>query len=123
MAKLTEEAKQAIGAIRPAFVATVSKTDKPNVSAKGSLRVLDDEHVIFADVHSPRTIANIRENQQVAIICLDAATRKGCRIWGKGEIINSGELFNKIAAEIAARAGQNGRSNTRISYPGCSPRQ
>ena len=103
MAKLTAEAKQAIGTIHPAFVATVSKTDKPNVSAKGSLRVLDDEHVLFADVHSPRTIANIKENQQVAIICLDAATRKSCRIWGKGEIINSGELFDKIAAEMAAR--------------------
>jgi predicted pyridoxine 5'-phosphate oxidase superfamily flavin-nucleotide-binding protein len=103
MVKLTEEAKQAIGTIHPAYIATASKTGKPNVSAKGSLRVMDDEHVLFADVHSPRTIANIKENQQVAIICLDAATRKGYRIWGKGEIINSGELFDKIAAEMAAR--------------------
>ena len=55
MAKLTEEAKKAIGAIRPAFVATASKTGKPNVSAKGSLRVLDDEHVLFTDINSPRT--------------------------------------------------------------------
>ena len=103
MAKLTEEAKKAIGTIRPAFVATVSKTGKPNVSAKGSLRVLDDEHVIFADFDSPRTIANIKDNGQVAIICLDAATRKGCRIWGKGEILSSGEIFDKISAAMAAR--------------------
>ena len=103
MAKLTEGAKQAIGTIRPAFVGTASKTGKPNVSAKGSLRVLDDEHVIFADVNSPRTTANIKENPQVAIICLDAATRKGCRIWGKAEIISSGDLFNKINAEMAVR--------------------
>ena len=103
MAKLTAEAKQAIGTIRPAVVATVSKTDKPNVSAKGSLRVLDDEHVLFADVHSPRTIANIKENPQIAIICLDAATRNGCRIWGKGEIISSGELFDEVVTALAAR--------------------
>lgn len=103
MAKLTEEAKKAIGTVRTAFVATVSKGGKPNVSAKGSVRVLDDEHVIFADVASPRTIANIKENGQVAIICLDAATRKGCRMWGKGEIISSGELFDKVSAEMAAR--------------------
>jgi predicted pyridoxine 5'-phosphate oxidase superfamily flavin-nucleotide-binding protein len=103
MAKLTEEAKNAIGALRPAYVATASKTGKPNVSAKGSLRVIDDEHVLFADVHSPRTIANIQENPQVAILCLDAAAHKGCRIWGKGEIINSGELFDKTAAMLAAR--------------------
>jgi len=101
MAKLTEEAKNAIGTIRPALVATASKAGKPNVSAKGSLRVLDDEHVLFADIASPRTIANITENPQVAVICLDAASRKGCRIWGTGEILNSGELFNKIESEFA----------------------
>ena len=103
MAKLTEGAKKAIGEIRPSLVATASKTGKPNVSAKGSLRVLDDEHLLFADVASPRTIANIKENPQVAVICLDAASRKGCRIWGKGEIITSGEIFNKIAADMASR--------------------
>jgi predicted pyridoxine 5'-phosphate oxidase superfamily flavin-nucleotide-binding protein len=103
MVKLTEEAKKAIGTIRPSFVATASKTGKPNVSAKGSLSILDDEHVMFADAASPRTVANIKENPQVAVICLDAATRKGCRIWGRGEILNSGELFNKVATQGASR--------------------
>ena len=103
MAKLTAEMKKAIGEIRPSLVATASKTGKPNVSAKGSLQVLDDEHLLFADVASPRTITNIKENPQVSVICLDAASRKGCRIWGKGEIITSGELFDKMAAEMASR--------------------
>lgn len=103
MGKLTEEAKQAIGAVRPAMVATASKSGKPNVSAKGSLRVLDDDHVMFADVASPRTVANIRENPQVAIICLDAATRKGCRIWGKGEVVSSGPEFDQMVSALAAR--------------------
>ncbi len=79
MTKLSDEAKKAIGKISPALLATASKTGKPNVSAKGSLRVLDDEHVVFADIASPRTVANIRENPQVAVICLDAAARTGCR--------------------------------------------
>ena len=103
MEKLTDEAKKAIGEIRPALVATASKTGKPNVSAKGSLRVLDDEHVLFADIASPRTVANIKENPQVAVICLNATARKGCRIWGKGEIVSSGELFDKTIAEFASR--------------------
>ena len=103
MAKLTEEAKKSIGEIRPSLVATASKSGKPNVSAKGSLRVLDDDHVVFADIVSPRTVANIRENPQVAIICLDAPARKGCRIWGRGEILDSGGLFDKITAEYAKK--------------------
>jgi predicted pyridoxine 5'-phosphate oxidase superfamily flavin-nucleotide-binding protein len=101
MVKLSEEAKRVLQEIRPAFIATADKNGKPNVSAKGSLGVLDDEHVLFAEIASPRTIANIKENPQVSIICLDAASRKSCRIWGKGEIISSGELFDKIAEQIA----------------------
>lgn len=103
MAKLTEEAKKAVGEMRPSLVATASKTGKPNVSAKGSLRVLDDDHVAFADIASPRTVANIKENPQVAIICVDAPARKWCRIWGRGEILNSGKLFDKFVAEFASR--------------------
>ena len=102
MAKINEVAKKMLTEIRPALVATASKTGKPNVSAKGSLRILDDEHVVFADVASPRTIANIKENPQVSIICLDAANRKNCRIWGTAEIIESGPVFNEIAAAMAA---------------------
>ena len=50
MANLTEEAKKEIGTIRPSLIATASNIGKPNVSAKRSLRILDDEHVLFADV-------------------------------------------------------------------------
>ena len=103
MTKLTDEAKEAIAEIRPSLLATANRTGKPNVSAKGSMRVLDDDHVVFADIASPRTVANIRENPQVAVICLDATARKGCRIWGQGTILNSGELFDQLAAEYAKK--------------------
>jgi len=102
MAKLTDEARKLIGEIKPALVATASKSGKPNVSAKGSLRVLDDEHVAFANVASRRTIANISENPQVSIICLDAQ-RRSCRIWGTGEVLSSGELFDRVSEELAGR--------------------
>jgi hypothetical protein len=40
MAKLTGEAKKIIGEVGPALIATASKDGKPNVSVKGSFRVL-----------------------------------------------------------------------------------
>ena len=80
-----------------------SKNGKPNVSAKGSFQVLDDEHVIFADTRSPRTVANLRENPHLSAIVLDAATRKSCRVWGKAEILESGDLFDKFAVAFASR--------------------
>lgn len=103
MAKMSEEVKKAVAECKPGMIATASKTGKPNVSAKGSLRVIDDEHVAFAVVRSPQTLANLRENSQIAIICFDPATRKGCRIAGKSEIIDSGPLFDRFSAESAQR--------------------
>lgn len=100
MVKLSEEAKQKL-TYRPSLVATANKAGKPNVSTKWSVRVLDDEHVVFADLDSPRTVANLKENPQVAIFCIDLTTRNGCRVWGKGEIISSGPLYDKVAADLA----------------------
>ena len=103
MARLSEEAKKIINEVHPAHVATASKQGKPNVSSKGSFRVLDDEHVGFADINSPRTVANLRENPQVSVIIYDPATRKSCRIWGKAQIIESGELFDTFSAQFEPR--------------------
>ena len=101
MAKLSEEAKKIIGEFGPALIATASKEGKPNVSPKGSFRVFDDEHVIFANIASPRTMVNLKENPQLTAIVFDRSTRKGCRIWGQAEIIDSGEFFDSVSAEFA----------------------
>jgi hypothetical protein len=34
---------------------------------------------------------------------LDAATRRGCRIWGRAEVLDSGERFNGMNEGLAAR--------------------
>ena len=101
MSKLSEKVKETIAEIRPGIIATASKDGKPNVSAKGSFRVLDDDHVVFADISSPRTIANLKENPQVSVLVVHPKSMKGCRIWGKGEIIDSGELFDQMSKEFA----------------------
>ena len=103
MAKLSEEAKKLIMEIRTAQVATAGKDGKPNVSPRGSFRVLDDKHVYFTDQERLYTLANLRENPQVSAIVFDAANRQGCRIWGKAEILDSGELYDSVSADAATR--------------------
>jgi predicted pyridoxine 5'-phosphate oxidase superfamily flavin-nucleotide-binding protein len=103
MTRLSDEVKKMIAEIRPGIIATASKDGKPNVSAKGSFRVLDDEHVIFADINSPRTIANLKENPYVSVLVIHPKTLRGCRIWGKGEIIDSGSLFDQLNTEFVGK--------------------
>ena len=104
MARLSEEAQRILSEVHPAQVATASKDGKPNVSARGSFRVLDDEHVVFTDQGQLYTLANLRENPQLSAIVFDRSTRKGCRIWGKAvEVSDSGDLFDAVSAEYAPR--------------------
>ncbi len=103
MAILSEEAKQLIQNTHPGLIATANKNGMPNVSPKGSFQVLDDEHVLFANIHSPRSMANIAENPQVSAIVFEPSNRHGCRIWGKAEVVTSGEIFDRITAALATR--------------------
>jgi hypothetical protein len=103
MGNLTDSIKETIAEIRPGIIATVSRDGIPNVSAKGSLRVLDDDHLVFADINSPRTIANLKENPNLSVLVVHPKTMKGCRIWGKGEVLSSGELFDRMTQEFADR--------------------
>ena len=103
MGKLTDSIKETIAEIRPGIIATVSGDGIPNVSAKGSLRVLDDDHLVFADINSPLTIANLKENPNLSVLVVHPKTMKGCRIWGKGEVLSSGELFDRMTQEFADR--------------------
>ena len=103
MAKLTEEARKIIAEAGPALIATSSKNGKSHVHVKGSFRVLDDEHLVFVDIDSPRTMANLRDNPQLSTLVFDPETGRSCRIWGKAEIINKGEIFDSVVAELGKK--------------------
>jgi len=49
------------------YVATVCPDGTPNLSPKGTTTVWDDDHLVFADIRSPRTIANLKQNPSIEI--------------------------------------------------------
>ena len=105
MVKISDRAKEIINQARPALVATANQAGRPNVSYRGSFRVVDDEHIAFTEGGRLYTLDNLRENPQVSAIFFNLDSRQGCRIWGKAEILDSGDLFDTIAAEVAASRG------------------
>lgn len=82
------------------WVATASKDGIPNVSIKGSLRILDDEHLIFADLFSLKTRKNLKENPNVAIMVYDGDSRRGYAFKGSTEQIDSGPLYDQTVEAI-----------------------
>jgi predicted pyridoxine 5'-phosphate oxidase superfamily flavin-nucleotide-binding protein len=104
MARLTEEAKSIIAGGAPALIATSSMNGKSHVSIKGSFRVLDEERIVFVDIDSPRTMANLKDNPQLSTMVFDPDIGKSCRIWGKAEILTKGELFDSVVADLGKKA-------------------
>jgi uncharacterized protein len=88
--------KRVVTEQRLAFIATVCPDGTPNLSPKGTIAVWDDDHLVFADIRSPGTIANIRKNPAVELNVVDPFVRKGYRFKGVGEVIVDGELFRQI---------------------------
>ena len=82
------------------WVATASRDGAPNLSIKGSLRVLDDEHLLFADIFSLKTRKNLQENPKVAIMVYDADSRRGYAFKGRAEQVESGPLFDQTVESM-----------------------
>lgn len=96
MTILTEEMKRVVREQRLGYVATVCPDGTPNLSPKGTTRVWDDGHLVFADIRSPGTIANLRQNPAIEINVVDWFTRKGYRFKGIATVIESGSLFDEL---------------------------
>ena len=82
------------------WVGTSTPDGIPNVTPKGTLRLLDDEHVIFADLFSLKTRQNLEKNPKVAVTVIDTASGQGYQLKGTAELISSGPLFEQFAAQL-----------------------
>ncbi len=103
MGILTEAMKQVIEEQRLGFVATACPDGTPNFSPKGTTAVCDDDHLIFADICSPATIANLRANPAIEINVVDVFARSGYRFKGVAEILSDGQGFEQAIAFYKSR--------------------
>ena len=96
MAILTNEIKEFVKKTKLGFVATVCPDGTPNLSPKGTTTVWDDDHLVFADIHSPGTVNNLLTNPAVEINMVDVFTRKGYRFKGVAKVLSEGPLFENV---------------------------
>ena len=98
MGVLTADMKRVVEQQRLGFVATVCPDGTPNLSPKGTTAVWDDDHLMFANIRSPGTVANLRQNANVEVNVVDPFVRKGYRFKGVASILESGPLYDKVLA-------------------------
>ena len=90
--------KRVVEEQRLGFVATVCPDGTPNLSPKGTVSVWDDDHLVFANIRSPGTLANLRQNANVEVNVVDPFLRKGYRFKGVASVVESGALYDAAIA-------------------------
>lgn len=106
MGILTDTMKRFIEEQRLGYVATVSPDGTPNLSPKGTTAVWDDDHLIFFDICSPGTVANLRGNPAVEINVVDVFSGKGFRFKGCAEVVSEGPRFEQALDFYRRRGGK-----------------
>src|SRR5439155_10892824 len=106
MGILTPDMKRVVEEQRLGFVATVRPDGTPNLSPKGTTAVWDDDHLVFANIRSPGTIANLHHNASVEVNVVDPFLRKGYRFKGVASVLASGALYDKAVAFYKARGSR-----------------
>jgi predicted pyridoxine 5'-phosphate oxidase superfamily flavin-nucleotide-binding protein len=101
MARIPKEIQEfLIG--KNAWVSTASADGVPNATPKGSVRVIDDEHIVYAELFSQKTRANLQENPKVAVTVVDFESFQGYQIKGTAEMFSEGPLFDQMAEGLKA---------------------
>ena len=96
MGLISADMKRVVEEQRLGFVATVCPDGSPNLSPKGTTAVWDADHLVFANIRSPGTLANLRQNANVEVNVVDPFVRKGYRFKGVASVFASGPLYDKI---------------------------
>lgn len=109
---LTDDMQRLVREQKLAYVATVSPDGTPNLSPKGTTTVWDDRHLVFADIRSPQTVANLERNPAVEVNVVDPIARRGYRFKGSGRVVREGDLF-EAAMELFQRDLRDARGRVR----------
>lgn len=98
---LTKEIKKYIDSSILCWLATVSKENIPNVSPKEIFTYFEDNYIIVANIASPQTVKNIKENTNICISFIDILVQKGVQVKGKAKIVNKEAIgFDKMEKEL-----------------------
>jgi predicted pyridoxine 5'-phosphate oxidase superfamily flavin-nucleotide-binding protein len=81
------------------FVASVNGDGSPNLSPKGTIRVWDADQLVFADVASPGTVANVRRDDRVHVNVVDHFARRGWRFAGRASVTDDPAVLRALRDE------------------------
>lgn len=98
---LTDAIRRSIDECILCWLATSSKIGVPNVSPKELFATHGDDKLIIANIASPQSVANIRENSAVCVSFVEIFKQKGFKLTGTATIIDPADpKFEALKATL-----------------------
>ncbi len=106
--ELATEIKEYINRSVLCWLATVSTESIPNVSPKEIFNYFETDKIIVANIASPQTIRNIKQNENVCVSFIDILVQKGFQVKGKARIIGKTDSeFSEMEKILTVMTGGN----------------
>jgi uncharacterized protein len=103
---LDDDMRRVVGEQRLGYVASVAPDGTPNLSPKGTTAVWDEDHLVFAHLHSAQTVANIEAGRAtVEVNVVDPIARTGYRFKGTATVHRDGDVFESGLRFYEQRSG------------------
>ncbi|WLQ16602.1 pyridoxamine 5'-phosphate oxidase family protein [Hahella aquimaris] len=89
------------------WLATSSREGEPNVSPKEIFLALNPATLLIANIASPTSERNIRDNPRVCVSYIDVFEQRGCKIKGKAKVIEPADPeWEDYLAKLKTLAGE-----------------
>ena len=99
---LTKEIKEAIKSSVLCWLATADANGQPSVSPKEIFTAYQDRYILVANIASPGTMKNIRQNPKVCISFIDILVQKGFQVKGTAALVDKKHAeFEALAVPLS----------------------
>jgi len=106
--QLNTEVKEYINKSVLCWLATASTENVPNVSPKEIFNYYGTGKIIVANIASPQTVRNIKQNENVCVSFIDILVQKGFQLKGKAKIIGKTDSeFSEMKEILSEMTGGN----------------
>ncbi|MDR0549825.1 MAG: pyridoxamine 5'-phosphate oxidase family protein [Deltaproteobacteria bacterium] len=103
MAKISQEIRDFVAG-KLAWVATANSSGLPNLAPKGTLEIVDDETIVFADLFSLKSRTNLTVNPHIAVAVVESSPPNGYQFKGQAEMIDYGPDYEALVKKLSEAA-------------------
>ena len=96
--KLDDKMQAMLASQTPILATVIQDSGQPNIGPKRSLRVYDENHLIYNENTGGQTLKNIEQGSKTAIAVVDRANLDGYRFVGTPSIHHEGAPYENALA-------------------------